>query len=69
MNRKPRKVEEPAAPYTAKPLSARPASSQSSQASLNPASPEARTLDNATFRKAMDRVFTERKELLRKLAQ
>jgi hypothetical protein len=63
----PAKVAEPAAPYTATPPAA-PA-----PAVPAPARPEAdfqpRYADDATFRKAMDKVFRERKDLLRRLAQ
>ena len=48
MKKKPAKVEEAAAPYTAK---------KSGKA------------DDAAFQKVADKIFVERKELLRKLAQ
>jgi len=48
------KVEEPPGTYAAKPAAARPG---------------ARHTDDATFKRIADRLFTERKELLKKLAQ
>lgn len=58
----PAKVAEPAAPYTATPPAAQAPA----------AAPEAvgvRYADDTTFRKAMDKVFKERADLLRRLAQ
>lgn len=62
---KPRKVEEPAAPYLTTPKRA-----------ARPAAPAPKTevagvryLDDATAQKLTDKIFAERKNLLRKLAQ
>ncbi|GAB1489787.1 hypothetical protein MASR2M8_22410 [Opitutaceae bacterium] len=54
---KPHKVEEPTAPYAAKPTAGK--------GSGTPHPPSG----DAAFRKAADKIFAERKELLRKLAQ
>lgn len=59
MSKKPRKIEESSTSYSAK----KPAPSPSSPA----AAP--RSVDKATFRKVTDKIFSERKELLHKLAQ
>ena len=65
MNRKPAKVEEPAGTYAAKaPKPATPAPVPTKQ----PAA-AVRFLDDAKGRRLTDRIFSERKELLRKLAQ
>ncbi len=59
MNKKPHKAEEAAAPYTAKkPVKAAPATK-----------PSAVSVSDAAFKRVADKIFTERKELLRKLAQ
>ena len=63
MNRRKNKVEETAASYAAKP----PAKADASVS--KPAEPGGRTLDDATFKKISDKIFSERKELLHKLAQ
>ena len=58
VSKKPHKVEEAATPYTTKkPVKAEPA----------PAQP--RPSDDAAFQRITDKIFAERKELLRKLAQ
>ena len=57
MKRKNPKVEEPAAPYVAKKPPARIARMATGQAG------------DAAFRQAAGKVFAERKDLLRKLAQ
>jgi hypothetical protein len=61
---KPGKVQEPAGTYTAKPPAKQPAAS-----GLKTASPQVRDLDDATAQKLADKIFSERKDLLRKLAQ
>jgi hypothetical protein len=62
---KPRKVGEPAGTYAAKPPAKRaPAASAKKVAALH-----GRDLDDATAQKLADKIFSERKELLRKLAQ
>ncbi|MBI2813240.1 MAG: hypothetical protein HYX71_03020 [Opitutae bacterium] len=58
MSKKPHKVEEAATPYTAK---------KPVQAALAPAQP--RPSDDAAFQRVTEKIFAERKELLRKLAQ
>ncbi len=59
MSKKPRKVDEPQAPYPAKkPAKAAPATK-----------PGAVSVSDAAFKRVTDKIFTERKELLRKLAQ
>jgi hypothetical protein len=63
VNRRKNKVEETAASYAAKP----PA--KTAAAAPKPAEPGVRTVDDATFKKISDRIFSERKELLHKLAQ
>lgn len=62
MKPKSNKVEEPTAPYGAKPVG----SDRAVAAKVT--SPDAAAKD-AAFRKAAAKIFTERKELLRKLAQ
>jgi len=62
MSKKPRKVEESTAAYSAK----KPADEAPEP---NPAVPASRTVDRATFQKVTDKIFSERKELLHKLAQ
>jgi hypothetical protein len=59
---KQRKVGEPAGTYTAK-TPAKPASAAKA------ATPQGRDLDDATAQKLADKIFSERKDLLRKLAQ
>jgi hypothetical protein len=59
VKKKPVRVEEPAPPYAAK----KPA------AKAVPAQPSVRPADDAAFKKVADKIFLERKELLRKLAQ
>ena len=59
VSKKPHKVQEATAPYTAKkPVKAAVAPKTS-----------AASADDAAFKRATDKIFTERKELLRKLAQ
>lgn len=58
MSKKPRKVGEAAADYAAKNVPNKPAAPE----------PE-RTSDDAAFKKVVDKIFAERKELLHKLAQ
>lgn len=60
------KVEEPAGAYTTAPKRAPRPTALVPKA---PDSSEVRYLDEATARKLADKVFAERKELLRKLAQ
>ena len=62
---KPRKVQEPAGTYAAAPKKSR------KKASAAPKTDESgvRYLDDATARKLTDRIFSERKNLLHKLAQ
>lgn len=58
VSKKPHKVEEAAPPYTAKqPVKAAPAPTQP------------RPSDDAAFQRITDKIFAERKELLRKLAR
>lgn len=59
MNRKTDKIEDPTAPYGAKKV---PEQATASQAGV-------KYVDDATFKKAMEKVFKTHKELLRKLAQ
>ena len=60
VSKKPSKVAEPQAPYAAKkPVKAAAAASKTSATSA----------DDAAFKRITDKIFTERKELLRKLAQ
>lgn len=54
MSKKVYKVEEPPGTYAAKPAAVRPGP---------------RHTDDAAFKRIADRLFTERKELLKKLAQ
>ena len=58
VSKKPHKIEEPKAAYPAK----KPA-----KAAATVAGP--RQVDDATFKRIADKIFTERKDLLRKLAQ
>ena len=60
---KPRKVEEPAGTYAAKPPAKKAATASKATAS------GVRYADDATFRKAADKVFKTHEELFRKLAQ
>jgi hypothetical protein len=62
---KPRKVQEPAGTYTARTPAKRAPAAPASKT----ASPHVRDLDDATAEKLADKIFSERKELLRKLAQ
>ncbi|MBK8857974.1 MAG: hypothetical protein IPN11_09975 [Opitutaceae bacterium] len=62
MNPKSRKVEEPAAPYIAK----RPAKKGMGR---KLSKPEVRAAGDAAFDRVAGKIFSERKELLRKLAQ
>lgn len=62
VSKKPRKVEEPQAPYAAKkPAKAAPVPKT--------AAAGVRLMDDATFKKASDKVFKVHHELFRKLAQ
>lgn len=58
MNRKPDKVEDPAASYGTKKVPEQVA-----------ACPASKQVDEATFKKVADKIFKERKDLLHKLAQ
>ncbi len=60
---KPRKVEEPAAPYGTAPKPA------GNAAAPSPAQSSVRYASAAEVKKAADKIFAERKELFRKLAQ
>lgn len=62
MTKKPRKIEEASTSYTAK----KPATKA---AAAGPAKPGVRETDDTAFKKAADKIFSERKELLHKLAQ
>lgn len=62
MSKKPPKVKEAATPYTAKKPAVKAAATE-------PATPGGRSADDATFKKVTDKIFSERKELLHKLAQ
>jgi len=62
VKKKPAKVEESAAPYAAKKPVAKAAAPQSTESGV-------RYMDDATFRKAADKVFKVHHELFRKLAQ
>jgi len=62
---KPRKVREPAGTYAAKP----PAKRAPAAAAQKTTSSGVRYADDATFRKAADKVFKTHEELFRKLAQ
>ena len=59
---KPRKVEEPQAPYAAK----KPAKTEPTPKTDTSG---VRYMDDATFRKAAEKIFTTRSDLLRRLAQ
>jgi hypothetical protein len=67
---KPRKVQEPAGTYAAKPVAAK-VDSAGTHASTEKksASTAARQADETTFRKAAEKVFKTHDELFRKLAQ
>ena len=58
MSKKPHKIEEPKATYPAK----KPAKAVAVSA-------RSRATDDATFTRITEKIFTERKDLLRKLAQ
>lgn len=58
MSKKPHKIEEPKAAYPAK-----------KPAKAAPAAASPRQVDDAAFKRITDKIFTERKDLLRKLAQ
>lgn len=58
MNRKPDKIEDPAASYGTKKVPEQAASQVG-----------VKQVDDATFKKVADKIFKERKELLHKLAQ
>jgi hypothetical protein len=62
---KPRKVGEPSSTYTAK----TPAKQAPAAPAQKTAAPQVRDLDDATAQKLADKIFSERKDLLRKLAQ
>ena len=62
---KPRKVGEPAGTYAAKPSGKQAAAVPAQKA----AGPPLRDLDDVTAQKLADKIFSERKDLLRKLAQ
>ncbi len=61
MSKKPDKVEETATPYVAK-------TPETKAAAPKPAD-VVKQADDAAFNRVVDKIFTERKELLRKLAQ
>jgi hypothetical protein len=62
MNKKPSKVQETVTPYGAKkPAKAAPASKTAASGM--------RYVDDVAFKRVTDKIFAERKELLRKLAQ
>jgi hypothetical protein len=61
VKRKPAKVGESVAPYAARKPGKRGAPT--------PTEPGLRQVDDAAFQKVADKIFAERKELLRKLAQ
>lgn len=65
---KPRKVQEPAAPYGAPPKKPVRPPAPTSKAKAE-AAPAIRYADDTTFRKAADKVFKTHDELFRKLAQ
>ena len=63
VSKKPHKIEEPKAAYAApKPAKAATASPKSTV-------PRGQMVDDAAFKKVADKIFSERKELLHKLAQ
>ncbi|MEO6569027.1 MAG: hypothetical protein ABIO94_09725 [Opitutaceae bacterium] len=62
---KPRKVQEPAVPYTASPKKAVRTTAPARKADAG----NVRYLDDATAEKLTDKIFAQRKNLLRKLAQ
>jgi hypothetical protein len=62
---KPRKVGEPAGTYAAKP----PAKRAPAAPAQKMAAHQVRDLDDATAQRLADKIFSERKDLLRKLAQ
>jgi len=62
VSKKPHKVNEPQIPYAAKkPVKA--------ATSLKSTVPGGQTVDDAAFKKVTDKIFSERKDLLHKLAQ
>ncbi len=62
MDRKPDRAEETAAPYgVSQPKAKLPAATKSEK--------NKRPVDTAAFKKVADKIFSERKELLHKLAQ
>jgi hypothetical protein len=64
VNRKLHKVEESAAPYTAQNPAAKAAAAAAKQTE-----PDVRAAVDVDFNRTADKIFTERKELLHKLAQ
>lgn len=58
MSKKPHKIEEPKAAYRA------PKPAKGAATAAGP-----RQVDDATFKRITEKIFTERKDLLRKLAQ
>lgn len=62
---KPRKVQEPAAPYAATPKQSTRSTAPVEKTGVG----KVRYLDDATAQKLTDKIFEERKNLLRKLAQ
>ena len=62
MSKKPGKVEETATPYVAK-------TSEKKAAAPKSATDGVKLADDAAFNRVVDKIFTERRELLRKLAQ
>jgi hypothetical protein len=62
VNKKPHKVGEAVAPYAAKKPAAKTAMPKPVELGM-------RQADDAAFHKVADKIFSERKELLRKLAQ
>jgi len=63
VSKKPHKVNEPQIPYAAK----KPV--KVAAASLKSTVPGGQTVDDAAFKKVTDKIFSERKDLLHKLAQ
>ena len=62
MSKKPRKIEESATPYVAKKSAETAAAKKSTEQGV-------RDSGDAAFKKIADKIFSERKELLHKLAQ
>jgi len=62
VNRKSDKVEEPTVPYTTKKVGPTPAAPKSGDSHV-------KRVDDAAFKKAMNKVFDTHSELMRKLAQ